>query len=57
MRTTGVLVILVAIGAATMSRPASGRRDTVANDAPVSLTGQVTSTEEGAMEGVLVSAK
>jgi len=57
MRTTGVLVILVAIGAATMSRPASGRTDTVANDASVSLTGQVTSTEEGAMEGVLVSAK
>ena len=57
MRTPRFLIILVAIGASALLRPASGRRDTVRNDAPVSLAGQVTSTEEGAMEGVLVSAK
>ena len=57
MRTSGFLIILVAIGVATMFRPVSGRTDAVPNDVRASLTGHVTSTEEGAMEGVLVSAR
>jgi virginiamycin B lyase len=57
MRPLSFLLILVVAVTATMFPPASGRTDVTKNDASVSLTGQVTSAEEGAMEGVLVSAK
>lgn len=56
MRGTSLLFVMVAIAgvlgtAGLMSRAYADRKDSVA------LTGQVTSAEEGAMEGVLVSAK
>ncbi len=57
MRATGLLLTIVATVAALLFHPPISRSDVAKSEVSDSLTGQVTSTEEGAMEGVLVSAK
>ena len=56
MRTKTVLP-LVAAGLAAMLILAASQILTLAQESPVALTGQVSSTAEGLMEGVVVSAK
>ncbi len=50
------LVVLIAAGVAFLSQAASAQTGNRA-PSPAALTGQVTSAEEGPMEGVLVTAK
>jgi virginiamycin B lyase len=56
MRTKG-LVQFVITGAALMLLQSAAPQLAAQNQAPAALTGQVTSEAEGAMEGVVVSAK
>jgi hypothetical protein len=57
MRALRVLLTIVATVAVLLFHPATSRSDVAKSEASESLTGQVTSAEEGAMEGVLISAK
>jgi virginiamycin B lyase len=57
MRASGLLLTVVAAGAAILFHPVMGRAEVAKSDSADSLSGQVSSIEEGAMEGVLVSAK
>lgn len=57
MRASGLLLTIVAVVAALLFHPAISQSDVAKSEASESLAGQVTSTEEGPMEGVLVSAK
>ncbi len=57
MRASGLLLTIVATVAAFLFHPAISRSEAAKGEALESLTGQVTSAEEGAMEGVLISAK
>src|SRR5688572_9931671 len=56
MRTKTVLPLVAAVLAAMLILAAS-QILTLAQESPVALTGQVSSTAEGLMEGVVVSAK
>src|SRR6267154_232833 len=51
-----MLVVVIAIGVAFLSQAASAQTASW-TQSPAALTGQVTSAEEGPMEGVLVTAK
>src|SRR5277367_397948 len=55
MKAMGYLFVVAA--AATLFHPLTASPQAAKNAASPSLSGQVTSQEEGAMEGVLVSAK
>src|SRR5712675_285506 len=57
MRASGMYLIVLAAGAALLFHPVTARTQGAKSDATDSLSGQVSSTQEGAMEGVLVSAK
>jgi streptogramin lyase len=57
MRASVLFFVVLAAGAALLFHPATARTQGAKNDATASLAGQVSSTQEGAMEGVLVSAK
>jgi virginiamycin B lyase len=57
MRASRILLTIVASAVVFLLHPAISRSDVAKSEASESLTGQVTSAEEGAMEGVLVSAK
>ena len=57
MRASGLVLTIVTAVAALLFHPAISQSDVAKSEASESLAGQVTSTEEGPMEGVLVSAK
>lgn len=57
MRASGLLLTMVVTGFALLFHPASARTDDVKGDVSASMTGHVSSTEEGNMQGVLVTAK
>src|ERR1700683_1753940 len=57
MRASGLLLVVVAVGAALLFHPATALAQASKSIGTDSLSGQVSSTEEGVMEGVLVSAK
>ena len=57
MRASGLFLVVVAAGAALLFHPATARAQASKSVGTDSLSGQVSSTEEGVMEGVLVSAK
>jgi virginiamycin B lyase len=57
MRASGLILVVVAAGAALLFHPAAARSQGARGDGTASLSGQVSSAAEGVMEGVLVSAK
>jgi streptogramin lyase len=57
MRASGLLLTIIATVAAFLFHPATSRSESAKSEASAALSGQVTSMEEGPMEGVLVSAK
>jgi virginiamycin B lyase len=57
MRASKLLLTIVATGAVLLLYAVTGLTEVAKCDTTASLTGKVTSTEEGAMEGVLVTAK
>jgi virginiamycin B lyase len=57
MRASGFLLMVAAAGSGLLFHSAVARTEVAKSGASASLTGQVTSTEEGAMEGVLVSTR
>jgi virginiamycin B lyase len=57
MRASGLILFVVAASAALLFHPVSTRAQAARSVGTDSLAGQVSSTEEGVMEGVLVSAK
>jgi virginiamycin B lyase len=57
MRASGFFLIAVAVGAACLFHPLPGHTEVAKSESSESLSGQVSSTEEGVMEGVLVSAR
>jgi virginiamycin B lyase len=57
MRASGLVLVVVAAGAALLFHPATARSQAAKSAGTDSLSGQVSSAEEGMMEGVLVSAK
>lgn len=57
MRRSALLLMLVAAGAALLFHPATAQTQASKSDASATLSGQVSSPDEAAMEGVLVTAK
>ncbi len=57
MRASGLTLAVLAAGAALLFHPAVARAQAAKDGGMDSLSGQVSSAEEGKMEGVLVSAK
>jgi virginiamycin B lyase len=57
MRASKAMLTIVAAASVFLFRPVISRSDAAKSETAESLSGQVTSADEGAMEGVLISAK